>query len=109
MDRLTKHDSDIGYYVDESLVDEYATNITSVDNFTIVRLGEAITKLAELENMIEEGDLVQIIRCVDCMNWVEATTGHKYCDQWSTDCDRRYTSADDYCSYGDRGDLNGMY
>ena len=54
MDRLTKHDSDIGYYVDESLVDEYATNITSVDNFTIVRLGEAITKLAELENMIEE-------------------------------------------------------
>ena len=106
MERLTKHDSDIGYYVDADMANQEATSNIDVRN---VIQGEAITKLAELENMIEEGDLLQVVRCMDCINWVEATTGHKYCDQWSTDGDRRYTSADDYCSYGDRGDLNGMY
>lgn len=97
MDRLTKYDLDCGYYVDESICDE---RVYFGDSLGIQ--GEAITKLAELENMIEEGDLLQVVRCIDCMNWVEATTGYKYCDQWSTDGDRRYTSADDYCSYGDR-------
>ena len=104
MDRLTKYDSDIGYYVDESLVDEYATNITSVDNFTIVRLGEAITKLAELENMIEEGELVEVIRCKDCIEWNEEDRFNdtKVCGFWSSNRNHVYTEPDEFCSCGER-------
>lgn len=99
MERLTKHDSDIGYYVEEDMANQEATS--NIDDRTVIQ-GDAITKLAELENMIEEGELVRVVRCMDCMNWQESTTGHKYCDHWSGDDDRRYTSADNFCSYGDR-------
>lgn len=99
MERLTGYDLDIGYYVEEDMANQEATS--NIDGRTVIQ-GEAITKLAELENMIEEGELVQVVRCMDCMNWQEATTGHKYCEHWSVYGDRRYTSADDFCSYGDR-------
>lgn len=99
MERLTKHDSDIGYYVEEDMANQEATS--NIDDRTVIQ-GDAITKLAELENMIEEGELVRVVRCMDCMEWQESTTGHKFCEHWSACGDRRYTSADNFCSYGDR-------
>lgn len=66
MDRLTKHDSDIGYYVGAELVDEYYTS--NVDGHGIAQ-GEAITRLAELENMIEEGELVEVVMNIEQQVW----------------------------------------
>lgn len=104
MDRLTKYDLDIGYYVDDSLVDEYATSTTSVDSFTVVRLGEAITKLAELENMIEEGELVRVVRCMDCRDWNEENrfNNTKICEFWSSNRNYVYTEPNEFCSSGER-------
>ena len=50
MERLTKYDLDIGYYVDADMVNQEATS--NIDGRNVIQ-GEAITRLAELENMIE--------------------------------------------------------
>ena len=68
MERLTEYDLDIGYYVEEDMANQEATS--NIDGRTVIQ-GEAITKLAELENMIEEGELVQVVRCMDCRDWNE--------------------------------------
>ena len=99
MERLTKHDSDIGYYVDADMANQEATS--NIDGSIYIQ-GDAITRLAELENMIEEGELVRVVRCMDCVNWVEDTNGYKHCNEWSTDNDIRFTPADEYCYYGER-------
>lgn len=102
MERLTEYDLDIGYYVEEDMANQEATS--NIDGRTVIQ-GEAITKLAELENMIEEGELVQVVRCMDCMEWNESDINKdaKMCDYWSVDyANRRYTHPSDFCSYGDR-------
>ena len=66
MERLTEHDLDCGYYVDESFVDKVI--YSNINNSRGIQ-GDAIDRLAELENMIEEGELVQVVRCMDCMDW----------------------------------------
>ena len=99
MERLTKRTADGMAYLANVKQDE---QVIEGSRNTLQCLYDSWQKLAEYEDKIEEGDLIKVVRCMDCINWVEATTGHKYCDQWSTDGDRHYTSADDYCSYGDR-------
>ena len=99
MERLTKRTADGMAYLANVKQDE---QVIEGSRNTLQCLYDSWQKLAEYEDKIEEGDLIKVVRCKDCINWVEATTGHKYCDQWSTDGDRHYTSADDYCSYGDR-------
>ena len=101
MERLTKHDSDIGYYVEEDMANQEATS--NIDGRNVIQ-GEAITRLAELENMIEEGELVRVVRCKDCMDWgvVHPSNKSKKCNFWSSKEEHLYTVSEDFCSYGGR-------
>lgn len=70
------------------------------------RLPEIIIKLAKLEDKIENGDLIEVVRCNDCKycTQYEAANGLRLCK-----CDYVKFSGfllDDYCSYGERKDSN---
>lgn len=98
MERLTKRTAEGIAYLANVKQDE---QVIEGSRNTLQCLYDSWQKLAEYEDKIEVGDLIKVVRCKDCIEWGESTTGHKYCDQWSADGNRRYTSADDYCSYGD--------
>lgn len=74
--RFTKHDIDCGYYVDEELAcEEIKSNIDG----SIGIQGDAISKLAILENMIEDGELVEVVRCKDCKHSQPEDKNRVYC------------------------------
>ena len=73
--------------------------------------GEVIARLAELENIIEEGELAEVVRCKDCIDWNEKNRFNdtKICEFWSSICgfwspNRNffYTEPDEFCICGKR-------
>jgi hypothetical protein len=98
-ERITKHDMDLGYYVDENSYEEerWHSNISNRDIFVIQ--GDAVTRLAELENMAEEDKFVEVVRCKDCRFYEESAmyfeSGY-YCAEKKIGNPKET----DYCSYG---------
>ena len=52
----------------------------------------------------EEGELVQVVRCMDCMDWgvIHPSNKSKKCNFWSSKEEHLYTASEDFCSYGNR-------
>jgi hypothetical protein len=99
MERITKHDIDLGFYVDENGYHEerWRSNISGHE--TDVIQGDAVSRLGELEDMIEECKLVEVVRCKDCRyceeNVMYFESGY-YCVEkkiWNP-------KVTDFCSYG---------
>ena len=55
MERLTKHDSDIGYYVEEDMANQEATS--NIDGRNVIQ-GEAITSRADWQKLTERGIII---------------------------------------------------
>lgn len=60
-------------------------------------------RLAEYEDKVEKGELVEVVRCKDCVNYC----GFEHCKNGICDVDsvsKRAVCPDDFCSYGERKD-----
>lgn len=60
--------------------------------------------IAEYDDKIERGGLVEVVRCKDCKYWQDNNAGypHEYC-KWNTN---ETPDADDFCSCGERSGKN---
>lgn len=58
-----------------------------------------------MKNLIEQmpaADVVQVVRCEHCRYWDECRIGEGFCEHPVNGITRDYTTANDYCSYGER-------
>jgi hypothetical protein len=68
------------------------------------KLARSVAKLCMEEvGKIKPVDAVEVVRCKDCKQWGGVVYGGR-CKQWSAPLSGMtyYTSADDFCSYGER-------
>ena len=69
------------------------------------KVTDALNKLAEYEDKIERGELVEVVRCKDCKLYTDNINDDNLRNGYCTrlrhyNFDTRRT--DDYCSYGER-------
>ena len=97
MERLTKKDVFIGNYTNEEVY-TIGTDDESVDT---AYTGKAIDRLSDLEDKIERGELVEIVRCEHCINHVDMN--YHFCRKLRIECPN---DSDFYCKYGERSVAN---
>lgn len=75
--------------------EEYCANIPCGNGCDGCLIDKAICKLAHYEDLEEQGKLVEVIRCKDCIRYGdEYVVGAGWCDEHE-----HLTNDDDYCSY----------
>lgn len=99
MERLTKKDVFIGNYINEEVY-TIGTDDESVDT---AYTGKAIDRLTDLEDKIERGELVEVVRCFRCKNREisDCADGIVYCIKHKT-----YFWDDFGCERGERSGEN---
>ena len=105
MERLTARAEDGRAYINDS---EYL--------FVEDELWKAVDRLAELEDMIEQGNLVEVVRCSECKHKAERAVKIKGKRQPIIFCGRLGESPEgallrvypeDYCKHGERNERGG--
>jgi hypothetical protein len=69
-----------------------------------------MARLQELENKVEDGEIVEVVRCKDCKHWlnegydpiINRHFGSCTCEYWEHPTEYFETAENDYCSYGER-------
>ena len=97
LERLTKKDVFIGNYINEEVY-TIGTDDESVDT---AYTGKAIDRLADLEDKIESGKLVEVVRCGDCKDY-----WHRKCINSDSGYFEWARCSNDYCAEGERSSEN---
>ena len=108
--RLTKRDKYGQPYTNKTIYDRGMTSADGktyekhyFENGTSAYDGKPIDRLCELEDKIEQGELVEVVRCKDC-EWYREVQGYEYKGRKAMCClthsGLRYET--DYCNYGVR-------
>ena len=106
MSRYTKRDKYGHAYTNETIYDRGMTSEDGktyekhyFENGTSAYDGKPIDRLCELEDKIEQGEMVEVVRCKDCYyaEEMEGLIGGTclYCVEWCRNVD-----GDTYCSNG---------
>lgn len=78
--------------------EEYCADFPSGNGCDGCLIDKAIRKLARYEDLEEQGGLIEVIRCKDCIRHSDeyevGADGISWCDEHE-----RLTDDDDYCSY----------
>lgn len=83
MDRITKKTEHIGFYIDMS------------------DTRNAIERLGELEDKLESGELVEVVRCKNCNHWRVTFDNLHICDILGID-EYDIENINHFCSCGER-------
>lgn len=112
MSRFTKRDKYGHAYTNETIYDRGMTSEDGVhfekhyfENGTSAYDGKPIDRLCELEDKIEQGELVAVVRCKDCRYCEEAhyeEEGEKPYIKLKCKWSNYSRHSNDYCSYGER-------
>lgn len=79
---------------------KHAGNTKQIVTSHNVSKQQAINRLSDLEDKIERGELVEVVRCKDCKYFKESEiTNRCFCTYHDDDVEM---FKNDYCSYGER-------
>ena len=91
-DRITKRLPNGGVMYDNG---EYFHVCYPWNEHCLNNIDRIAIKLCDFEDKIEQGELVEVVRCKDCTEW----------DEKEQECSHWYGFREnDYCSYGERSE-----